>query len=547
MNFSALFLFSAVSSVSFAVTSTANSGLVYQNSQRRNGLSVYEKHVISAVRAEKNSDHKDYYTSEDEFTQAVTLKNLSQETVIGAAYLAAQKVISRYAVSDATLTLNPTSVLVDPVDQIVSFKVLKNKILVEDAFVTVHFKNGILRKTFDQSLLTADFQKITDRKSATKFPGVTALGLTYRVVQTSSGFKGILVDNFLSSDANAQHIQVEAVSGEVFEIDQQQMTFGGTLNAAVYQTNYLASAVTVPLPFVQVSSGTFSDELGRYSLPESGKYTALSIDGLIGKFVSLTNKGGDNVKASSDGQSNADITFDYSIDEKASNKQQAQVMSYYHLNKIINYARDFITNPWLDSRLTARVNIPSSAMKCNAFWERLSGSINLIEHTNGTCSNAGLVADIMYHEWGHGLHQNSGGINDKALSEGFGDTLAFLITKNPKLAESFLVSRAYIRNAEELVTYPPENTEPHHAGLVFSGSMWELYKSLRKQHGEDAGQKVFAKLSFKMIYLAKTMKDSYEAVQSIDATGVDVKGPNYCLINAAFATRKLTDKDSDCK
>ena len=39
---------------------------------------------------------------------------------------------------------------------------------------------------------------------------------------------------------------------------------------------------------------------------------------------------------------------------------------------------------------------------------------------NDRCANTGLIADVIYHEWGHGLDANTGGIHDGAFSEGLG-------------------------------------------------------------------------------------------------------------------------------
>ena len=58
----------------------------------------------------------------------------------------------------------------------------------------------------------------------------------------------------------------------------------------------------------------------------------------------------------------------------------------------------------------------------------------------GGCANTGLIADVNYHEWGHGLHYYSllSGTFDGSYSEGYSDTVAFLMTLDSTIAPGFL-------------------------------------------------------------------------------------------------------------
>ena len=98
-------------------------------------------------------------------------------------------------------------------------------------------------------------------------------------------------------------------------------------------------------------------------------------------------------------------------------------MIYRHVNDIIIHAKKYINPRWFERPLLANANLNST---CNAHWN--GRSINLYSG-NSQCANTGLIADVIYHEWGHGLDAFTGGIDDGAFSEGFGDIVSMIMTK----------------------------------------------------------------------------------------------------------------------
>ena len=61
---------------------------------------------------------------------------------------------------------------------------------------------------------------------------------------------------------------------------------------------------------------------------------------------------------------------------------------------------------------------------CNAYYD---GTLNFFL-SGRDCNNTGRIADVSYHEWGHGFHYYNllSGDYDGAISEGLSDTIAFL-------------------------------------------------------------------------------------------------------------------------
>ena len=82
------------------------------------------------------------------------------------------------------------------------------------------------------------------------------------------------------------------------------------------------------------------------------------------------------------------------------NKKIAQGMIYTHVNKMIEHALNYIHPTWFDRPLQANSNLNSN---CNAHWD--GRTINFYSG-NDRCANTGLIADVIYHEWGHGLDAN---------------------------------------------------------------------------------------------------------------------------------------------
>ena len=169
---------------------------------------------------------------------------------------------------------------------------------------------------------------------------------------------------------------------------------------------------------------------------------------------------------------------------------KAERNCFYHLNKVRQLAAAHITDAqaggFLSRSTPANVNINSN---CNAFWD--GNSVNFFR-AGGGCNNTGEIADVMQHEWGHGLDQFTGGGNDGARGEGFSDVVAFLSTHDPRLGPYFFGGDpSGIRNADEATGLysvatvgglcpgggggsGPLGFEVHCEGIIHSQCWWHL-------------------------------------------------------------------------
>ena len=170
--------------------------------------------------------------------------------------------------------------------------------------------------------------------------------------------------------------------------------------------------------------------------------------------------------------------------------QLAQVTAFYWANVARNMTRN-ILGPLELAGLPVRTSL---AGQCNAYWN--GSSINFFK-AGGACPNM-AYADVVLHEYGHGIDAAKGGILDGGYSEGFGDAVAILGTRQSCVGRNFFGSGTCLRKADEVILWPPAPTDGVHAqGRRYAGFVWELIQQLKQSFSEDdaftiAGRLVFA-------------------------------------------------------
>lgn len=325
--------------------------------------------------------------------------------------------------------------------------------------------------------------------------------------------------------------------------------FDARISGVINQRSPRGPQTTVGMPFAQAQSrsgglfgrtNTYSaDAEGFIRIPNNQKANVL----LSSKQFKVQNKTGASASAPITG----DVVFD-----ATSNSTLAENTTFYHLAVAQAWARPVINPEWFNTQVIANVNINDV---CNAFWN--GRSVNFFRggerSANGrtvSCSNTGEMADVVYHEWGHGLHANTGGIRDGAFSEGIGDTVAQLITGSPDVGPGFFADGRPVRNLDGEYMYPPKEAdrEVHKEGLIFGSTYYHLTQALVAKYGSDTGRATARQWFLKILYTASHYTDSYEAILALDAESgrADGRGPNYCLINQTFARHGLAVRDRSC-
>ena len=169
-----------------------------------------------------------------------------------------------------------------------------------------------------------------------------------------------------------------------------------------------------------------------------------------------------------------------SFDNNANIKERT---AYYSVSAIHNHCNAVLPGfTGMDLVLPTRVDLTTDT--CNAFYD--GSSINFYAQS-ATCRALSLYADVVYHEYGHGIndkfYQSQGSFfNNGAMGEGYADVWALTLTQNPVMTLGYRFGfpesniRRYDINPQ---IYPINITgEVHQDGEIIAGAWWDTYRLL---------------------------------------------------------------------
>ena len=351
-------------------------------------------------------------------------------------------------------------------------------------------------------------------------------------------------------------MQINAHTGKIYEITPRRyFANNGYAQAALYPRWYKQEVGLFPLRRVaidfldvagRVVSRTVSNQEGRYTVPRQ-ELTPL-LDGIAGGQVQVNNESGPTVSVSGVRTGDAWRTFvGRQLEAGVSNdKLIAQSMVYYHLQQVVRTASSHISTPWFNRPLRANTNLTRT---CNAHWDTLMGTVNFYSG-DSRCANSGLIADIIYHEWGHGLDANTGGIVDGAFSEGFSDIVSMVMTRSHIIGPDFGLNGRSVRDLEEDRIHPQDaSSSVHSTGLIIGSTFWNLFEKLKQLYSEDEAIEILRRYTFQMIFTAERYTDVYDALLVIDDDDNNLSNgtPHLCLLNEVFARHGLAVVSGECQ
>lgn len=198
--------------------------------------------------------------------------------------------------------------------------------------------------------------------------------------------------------------------------------------------------------------------------------------------------------------------------------------AYYHVNNIHDHMKDVLPSfTGMDIPLPTNVDLLTD--NCNAFYD--GASINFYAEAND-CYSMARIADVPYHEYGHGINHTfyaaaGNTYNNGAMDEGYADVWAISLTLDPVLALGYTISnpQSYIRRYDiNKKVYPVDITgEPHSDGEIIAGAWWDTYLQL----GND------------MTYTMALFADAYAGYQAIAADGEEGEAYRSVLIDVLQA------------
>lgn len=165
--------------------------------------------------------------------------------------------------------------------------------------------------------------------------------------------------------------------------------------------------------------------------------------------------------------------------------------AFYHVNVVHDHCKQVLPAfTGMDFMLPTNVDLTTG--NCNAFYN--GTSINFYALANG-CTSFATVADVVYHEYGHGINDNfysslGSSFNNGAMNEGYADFWAYSITINPVVGfgTSTTDANSYIRRYDMNRKVYPVNLigQVHADGEIIAGAWWDTFLNL----GSDMNQTI---------------------------------------------------------
>ena len=462
-----------------------------------------------------------------------------------------------FPIANNELVLDPNALHMSPDDQFVKLRLRRNGLDIADASIDFRFKFGRLIQVASHAFREAPSDDRPgigglDRQAASALidADVELIRELYRVVAHQSGYDLVRVSEFAATTSNGEQftVQVESATGAIFEVRPKTFTLNGLGSASIHPRWYKEGLVQEALPWLKLSyngGNVTTDAEGRFA--DAPQTAQPRLQGFVGPKVKVVTRSGRQVT-----QAGTPVRDEWHVvwqkqgsNTASSDTNVAQAMVFYHANTVIAHAKEIIPDVrWLDRQLTANTNLRQT---CNAHWD--GSTINFYSGGSG-CANTGLISDVVFHEWGHGLDDNTGGIEDGAFSEGFGDIVALAETGSNLLGIGFRLDGSPERDLQPNKIYPRDaNAEVHAEGLIIASTFYDLYQSLRETYGDEPARALIRRFAMKMILTASRYTDVYEALLPIDDDNGNLNDltPNYCAINRAFATHGLARADQTCE
>jgi len=321
---------------------------------------------------------------------------------------------------------------------------------------------------------------------------------------------------------------VDASTGDLINVHNTVRFLTGSIYAEHDVRTVDGEMMTSPVPWMRVQSGgedTYTDEDGVWSL-DSDDWPSGDFDG---DYARIYNEQG------------SDADFDGLTDESvltSADASQAEISAYIHQAHIRQWGLQYAPEvPIMTRQLDVYVNLSDN---CNAYFD---GNLNFMRAGSG-CNNTGRIADVNYHEWGHGFHYYSlmTGDFDGSISEGIADVVSALNTGDPVISPNFFTSGHGIRELETNRVYPDDwVNEVHTDGLIFAGAMWDLLTLLQEDMSEEEAYDVVSHILAGAIKSGPSIPQSFEAVIMADDDNFNVGDgtPNGCAIIEAFSEHGL--------
>jgi hypothetical protein len=321
---------------------------------------------------------------------------------------------------------------------------------------------------------------------------------------------------------------VDAHTGALLNVHNEVRFLSGSVSAEHDVRTVDGERMVSPLPGMRIQleeAATYTDEEGHWSVEGEGSASG----DLLGPYIRIHNEQGSDAQFE-------DMSGEVLLTD--ADASQAELSAYVFQAQIRDWALEYAPDiSLISSRLDVHVNINEH---CNAYFD---GNLNFMRAGSG-CNNTGRIADVNYHEWGHGFHYYSllTGSFDGPISEGIADAVSVLNTGDATISPGFYSSGHGIREVETNRVYPEDWVgEVHTDGLIFAGAVWDLRSRLAETMGEDEATHRTSQLLAAAIKSGPTIPEAFDAFIFADDDNADLSDgtPHSCEIIEAFSQHGL--------
>jgi hypothetical protein len=264
-------------------------------------------------------------------------------------------------------------------------------------------------------------------------------------------------------------------------------THSGVVSGNIWSTSPLQATASQPFPQLEVTRLSDGIKLttganGRYGYTTPAGSTEIRAK-LRGPFFVINNQSGPGLESAQTGPASPPINLNLGA---SGEDQLAQDSAFYWAN----FARDLAHNILGPADLPNLPVLTNINQTCNAFWN--GSSLNFFKSGAG-CPNT-AYSDVVMHEYGHGIDAAKGGIIHGGYSEGFGDSMAVLATRQPCVGRDFFGAGTCLRPASDMILWPAASPDPHVVGRPYAGFTWELIQQLKQTFSEDEAYAIATRL-----------------------------------------------------
>lgn len=345
-------------------------------------------------------------------------------------------------------------------------------------------------------------------------------------------------------------IWVDAQIGEVFSIFDrvEELEIQGFITGMVKDLPY-GTATPRPLEDVKITVAgvgeTYTDEAGYYVIEAGTTQRNVTVE-FLGQFLNV------NASNANDANVSAAVTpgDSFSVHFTNLNSLAGERDTYFHANVIHDWIKNIDSGfTGTDYVMPAAVNIGSedNLWPCNAYWDGFG--INMFS-AGGGCNATDQMADVIYHEYEHGITQYAydplSPPYDSGMGEGFSDYAAMTLRNSPCLGDGFFGTPGEcLRDGENTLQYPGNECGGgvHCLGQLSMGSLWQMRKNLINALGDTAQAVAHSDSLFRFALVGRpyTVPDLLiEILTADDNDGNIYNGtPNFQEIIAGFAQHNV--------